>query len=407
VNALLTNFGTTGDVLPLLALAQDLRRAGHHVVMACPPSHRDFVLRHDCPFVAAGPDLQDEQTAINQRWIDDEATSSSSAAMHALLAPLQHALPETYDVLSAQARRADVIISGPAQPAARMVHETLAIPFASVQFSNFGGLGTPALQAATAALINPFREKLGLRALQNPVTRDANSPQLGLYAMSRHLLPRTSAWPAHQQVVGFFFFDHASWTPDPPLRDFIDAGEPPVILSFGSMPHADPRHLTDLIHDAVTRAGVRAVLQMGASGLGAGGHDGDGRRANNGADVLVVGFVPHGWLFPRGSCIVHHGGAGTAAAVFRSGRPSVYVPHGVIFDQTYWAQLSREHGCSGDAIPFQTLTAERLADGIRECLDRDALRHGAARLGEQVRAERGVRTARQAIEALVRNVGLN
>lgn len=407
MKAVLTNFGTTGDVLPLLALARELRRAGHTVVMACPPSHEETVASHGFRFVSAGPDMQDIQTTINQRWIAEDSASTSPADMQALLAPLGRALPQTYETLRELARGADVIVSGPAQPAARMVHETTAIPFASVQFSNFGGIGTPALQAATAALVNPFRERLGLRPLANPVTRDANSPQLALYAMSRHLLPKTAGWPPHYRVVGFFLSEPGDWTPEAPLREFLEGGEPPVVLSFGSMPHADPRRMTELIGEAVSRAGVRAVLQQGHSGLGAPDAGASTRRPDRGTGpVFVAGFVPHGWLFPRGACVVHHGGAGTAAAAFSAGKPTVYVPHGVIFDQTYWAQLSRDHGCSGAPIPFHELSATRLASAICECLGRTAWQGAASRLGEQVRAEHGVRTARRAIEELVRHVGL-
>ena len=32
------------------------------------------------------------------------------------------------------------------------------------------------------------------------------------------------------------------------------------------------------------------------------------------ADVLLLGNVPHDWLFPRCSAVIHHGGAGTTAA---------------------------------------------------------------------------------------------
>lgn len=395
MKAVLTNFGTTGDVVPLLALAGELRRGGHETVLACPPSHRELVTRYGFDFAAAGPDLQDVQTAVNRRWIEDGVASTTYEEMAGLLAPLGRAIPETYDALYALARRADVLISGPAQPAARMVHETTGIPFASVQFSNFGGTGTPALQAATAALINPFRKRLGLRALANPVTRDANSSQLALYAMSRHLLPRPAAWPPHYQIAGFFFFEGSDWIPDAALRSLFDASEPPVIVSFGSMPHADPNRLADLIGEAASLAGVRVLLQQQSAGACAS------------AAVDTVGFVPHDWLFPRGCCLVHHGGAGTAAAGFRAGKPTVYVPHGVIFDQTYWAQLSRDWGCSGDAIPFQTLTAPRLAASIRACLDDTGRQQRAARLGELVRQEHGVRTARRAIEELVRQVGLH
>ncbi len=396
MNVLLTNFGTAGDIVPLLALARELRAAGHDTVMACATSHAPFVASQGIAYAEVGPDLRDEQTAINQRWIEDESASASTADMHTLLAPLARAIPETYETLRALARRADVLISGPAQPAARMVHETTAVPFVSVQFSNFGGIGTPALQAATAALINPFRARLRLQPLANPVTLDANSPQLALYAMSRHLLPRPPAWPAHLHIVGFFFLDQPDWLPDPALRAFLDAGDPPAIFSFGSMPHTEPSRILALIDEAAARAGVRAVIQQAAS-------DPDARVGPN---LHIIGFAPHAWLFSRAGCVVHHGGAGTAAAAFRAGKPTVFVPHGAIFDQTYWAQLSRDHGCSGEPMPFQALTAPRLAASLRECLDRDDRRHNAARIGLQVQMEHGVQTARRAIEDLVRRVGL-
>jgi hypothetical protein len=42
--------------------------------------------------------------------------------------------------------------------------------------------------------------------------------------------------------------------------------------------------------------------------------------------LLVVPSVPHDWLFPRVSCIVHHCGVGTLAAALRSGVPQVPCP---------------------------------------------------------------------------------
>jgi sterol 3beta-glucosyltransferase len=397
MRAVFTNFGTMGDILPLIALAYVFRRRGHEVVMAFAPSHRHIVAAHGFQFAPVGPDLGDVQHAINLRWITDESTYASTDAMTCLLAPLASALPETYDDLRRATRQADVLVSGPAQPAARMVHETTAIPFASVQFSNFGGSGTPGLQAATAAAINPFRKALGLTPLANPTTVDANSPQLALYAMSRHLMPRPARWPAHYRIVGFFFLAAQEWVPDDALMRFMDADVPPVIVSFGSMPQVEPRRVDDVIREAASIAGVRIVLQR---------NDGVGGTAGQSERVHVTGFVPHSWLFARGSCVVHHGGAGTAAAVFRSGRPSVYVPHGRIFDQHYWAQLSRDVRCSGDPIPIEELTAPRLAHAIRDALDVPERRAAARGLGELVAGEDGTAGARAAIEGLVTRVGL-
>ena len=45
-------------------------------------------------------------------------------------------------------------------------------------------------------------------------------------------------------------------------------------------------------------------------------------------NVLVTGGVSHEWLFPKVAAIVHHGGAGTSAASFRAGVPSLVTPFG-------------------------------------------------------------------------------
>ena len=53
----------------------------------------------------------------------------------------------------------------------------------------------------------------------------------------------------------------------------------------------------------------------------------NGRRGRAGA-------VPHRWLFPRASAVIHHGGAGTTAAVMRAGVPSAVV--WFLGDQPTW-----------------------------------------------------------------------
>ena len=42
-------------------------------------------------------------------------------------------------------------------------------------------------------------------------------------------------------------------------------------------------------------------------------------------DILLVGDVPHDWLFPQMAAVVHHAGAGTTGAGLRAGVPAVAV----------------------------------------------------------------------------------
>jgi sterol 3beta-glucosyltransferase len=134
--------------------------------------------------------------------------------------------------------------------------------------------------------------------------------------------------------------------------------------------------LSDVVAAAVRRAGVRAVVQSGWAELGAAGDD-----------VLLVGDLPHDWLFPRTAAVVHHAGAGTTAAGLRAGVPAVPVPF--LVDQPFWAERLHRLGVAPQPLPLQELTADTLADALRSCLDETTYRDRATELGHRIRAEDG------------------
>jgi UDP:flavonoid glycosyltransferase YjiC (YdhE family) len=391
MRAVLTNFGSTGSVYPFISMAIELRNHGHQPVVALSPFFSSWVERFGLDFVPVGPDLRKVQYDINEAMLD---LPDSEDEIREMFAPLMFALPQMFEELRDACRNADVLVSGPWQPASPMIHELTGIPFVTIQNSHFGGGGTPAFQRASASLINPFRARHGLAPVRNPLTNDANSPQLVVYNMSRHVRPPLPDWPPHYHMPGYLFLNEEGWRPDPSLEDFIGAGEPPVVITFGSMTHDDPAALTGLLVEAVRQARCRAIIQQGWSGL----------ARHTDPSIFITDFIPHDWLFMRSSCVVHHGGAGTAASVFRAGVPGVFVPH--TFDHPLWAQFAYDLGCAGPPIPFLELGPERLGLAIRAALDSPGLRRSAAELGRRIRAEMGLSKARQLIEELVRRVSM-
>jgi sterol 3beta-glucosyltransferase len=392
VRAVLTNFGTTGDIQPFLALATELRRAGHKPILALSPTFSSRAAELDFEFVPIGPDLQKVQTEIIATMLE-LVVANSVEKLRALFEPLAQALPRTFEDLKAACHGADVLISGPLQPASRMVHEVTGIPFVSVQIAHFGGRGRPALQQATASFINPFRTCLGLQPLQNPLSLDANSKQLSLYAISRHVFKTPKDWPASDYLTGYFFFDDNKWRPPQELLKFIEASEPPILITLGSTTYENTGKLSNVILEAIQWSNQRAIIQHGWSGLATG--------TNHNPNIYTLGPAPHHWLFPQVSCIVHHGGAGTAAAAFRAGIPSIFILHGAPIHST----MAQELGCAGPPISYWDLTAERLAAAIDQTLNTPAYYEAAAMLGERIRLEAGVKKARQLIERLVDNHG--
>jgi hypothetical protein len=90
--------------------------------------------------------------------------------------------------------------------------------------------------------------------------------------------------------------------------------------------------------------------------------------------------------------------------VFRSGVPSVFVPHTA--DQFVWAVLAESAGLSGPALAFQQLTAGSLADSIKRTLENSSYRQKAAEMRMKIHAENGVRKARLLIDDLLHKLGL-
>jgi sterol 3beta-glucosyltransferase len=394
---LITNFGTRGDFEPFFALAGELAAHQHEPIFAIPESAVSMLKQSGFSYAVIAADDPELRDKINLSWSTNADAYEARGRMAEEFSILQSYLPAALKELMDLSSTVSLLVSGPAQPLARIVHETTGIPFVSVQISHFGGNGGPAIREAGDKLVNPFRRKIGLPPVKDPFTTGANSPQLALYAMSRYLRPRPATWPSHYQMTGFFFADSV-YHPPPELTDFLKAGAPPVVVTLGSMPHQSPELLLSIILEALRLSGSRALIQ---------GFDLPSGELPDDATVYGVGYVPHSWLFRFASCVVTHGGAGTAAAVFRSGVPGVFIPHSEVYDQRYWSQLAYEYGCTVPAIPIQKLDPTTLAQAIMQCSEDRMLRKKAADLGIKIRSERGVDTARQMIESMIASFGLS
>jgi UDP:flavonoid glycosyltransferase YjiC (YdhE family) len=199
---------------------------------------------------------------------------------------------------------------------------------------------------------------------------------------SPSVVPRPADWNEHIHVTGYWFQEDQQWEPPKDLLEFLDAGDPPVFIGFGSMPVKDPRRTTEIVLKALKRSGQRGILHSGWGGLG------DLSLPDN---VFRIDYAPYDWLFPRMAMIFHHGGSGTTAFGLRSGRPSCVVPF--VFDQFYWSGRIAELGVGPKPIPFKKLTVERLQEAIQIGVYDIGMRQSAAELGRKIRAEKGIENA--------------
>lgn len=248
------------------------------------------------------------------------------------------------------------------------------ISYALVDMLTWQGLGD---------IINRFRQKslnlepISLMWAPGMIAR-LRIPQT--YCWSPALIPKPKDWGNHISISGFYFLSLASnYTPDPDLKAFLDAGEPPVYIGFGSIVLEDPDGMTKLIFDAVRKTGQRALVSKGWGGFGA-------DQIGIPDSVFMLGNVPHDWLFKHVSCVVHHGGAGTTAAGIACGKPTVVVPF--FGDQQFWGVMVSKAGAGPDPIPHKELTADSLAEAIMTALKPESLER-ANELSESISHEKG------------------
>ncbi|PNS21582.1 Sterol 3-beta-glucosyltransferase [Sphaceloma murrayae] len=206
------------------------------------------------------------------------------------------------------------------------------------------------------------------------------------YCWSPALIPKPKDWKRHISISGFYFLSLASnFTPQPELDAFLKAGPPPVYIGFGSIVVDDPTAMTKMIFDAVKMTGQRALVSKGWGGIGA-----DELGIPEG--VMMLGNVPHDWLFQRVSAVVHHGGAGTTAAGIAAGKPTVIVPF--FGDQPFWGAMIAKAGAGPEPIAYKDLDADKLATSIKTAL-LPATLDRARELAAQISSENGCHTGAQ------------
>ncbi|QHC23676.1 glycosyltransferase [Streptomyces sp. GS7] len=241
--------------------------------------------------------------------------------------------------------------------------------------------------------VRELRRRLGLPPLSGQAMRRRLEREQWpvLHGFSAAVVGRPVDWRPGLEVVG-------NWWPAGPealpreVEEFLAAGTAPVFIGFGSMGSGQGERLSRIAVEALRSAGLRGVLQSGWAGLAA---DSD--------DVLTVGSIGHAALFPRMAAVVHHAGAGTAAAGLRAGVPSVPVP--VTADQPFWAGRLAAIGVAVEPIPFGELTAERLAGAIRQAVAQPSYRKRAAASARRMAKEDGAGSVVKLVADLARRAG--
>jgi sterol 3beta-glucosyltransferase len=413
----LITYGSRGDVEPFVALGRGFLRVGDEVRVVAPEVFESLVTVHGIDFVG----LPGEPDRLVQNLVDMAGRNPLRmvSAMSRFVLPLAAGVFER--VQQACTGTEVIIHSFLLTQAGHEVARALGIPDVSAQFfpifsttAEFAAvvfpdlpLGRPYRRLSHEMTTQIFRQggrvlywwvrraNPHLPRLQAwPFSRENKRRPPVLYAFSPHVVPRPRDWPADAHITGYWFLDDTGdWQPPQGLLDFLDAGPRPIAIGLGSTVTQRPDEIAHTVLRALALSGQRGVLVGRAW-----------PQIAMSADVYALDFAPYGWLFPRMSAVVHHGGAGTTGVGLQAGVPNVVVPF--TSDQPFWGRRVYELGAGPRPIPTQKLSAEKLAEALGKSVTDDSMRSLARELGERLGAEDGVSRAvglvRRHVETMAR-----
>jgi vancomycin aglycone glucosyltransferase len=391
MRVLLSTYGSRGDVEPLVGLAVRLREAGAEVRVCAPPDE-DFAQR----LAGVGVTVVPVGRSARALTIASPPPSPKNLPQRAA-----EVIASQFEVVTSAAEGCDALVATgmiPAAAGALSVAEKLGIRSVSVTFQQLTlpsphhaplaypgrpfppgvtdnrvlwDLDAQSINALFGEALNTNRASIGL-----PPVDDVRGYVLGErpWLATDPVLDPWRGTPGLDVVqTGAWFLPDERPLPDD-LEAFLDAGEPPVHVGFGSMPVHTARDLPLVVVEAVRAQGRRVLLSRGWADLA---------LVDDADDCFAVGEANHQALFRRVAAVVHHGGAGTTTTAARAGAPQVVVPQAV--DQPYWAGRVAELGI-GVAHDGPTPTAESLSAALGAALT-PGTRARAAAVAEEVRTD--------------------
>jgi UDP:flavonoid glycosyltransferase YjiC (YdhE family) len=406
----LQTWGSDGDILPFLTLANGLVAAGHNVtVVYTSVDGKDYSSQGEMGgfrTIKANKNFSQGQNLY-------ALTNSSNPLLelNALLSNyFEPAVEEMYNSSEELCTTCDLVIGHTlchtlltAAEKFNCLHMSLALSPMSIRSDYTPPIG-PNLGKAVNWLLweigdlvmtkilfkkaNKLRKDLGLSPIRSLQSSLFMSKSLTLVAASKALCPRSLDWGEHIQVCGFLNPQTDTlWETPETLRQFLSKGEPPVYMTFGTCMQFDLEKNTRLFIDAAKRSRQRAIIQTGFN---------SGNKNSNTSDVFYVESLPHHQVFPFCSAVVHHGGAGTTQAALIAGKPSILVSHA--YDQMDWGNRLQKVEVAGKVLSRKKVDSIQLAKAINEVLNSTVMRQNAEKIGAKMRDENGVGTAIKLLE---------
>lgn len=408
MRVLLTSFGSTGDIYPVIRVGKALLDAGHSVKFATSHFFREEIQRAGITFIPLPPDWDQSGFAEAMREL-----SRCHHPIELLGRIYRESLPYIDEILATLERElqsADVLVASYLFSHLTALAHRYHVPCHVLTFAHnvvpsadYPPEGVPALPLPV--FVRRWWNRLAWRVADRIICYSINRiigkglQRNGLSPVKSFLLepadrvivtvspslfqPRT-LWDARFHFSGYLRWQSPE---DADLLKEVDAfceGERVPVLTFGSVTFDEARQV---MHRFLSHwpKGKKMIVQAGWAGLTI-------ERPRN--CMLRVGRCSHDALFQRASMVIHHGGAGTTASVLHSGVPQIIIPH--IGDQFYFGSEVERLGV-GYRLKRKKWP-EQLPALVARIESRPAMQERAKAIADQLAGEDGPGAAVSIIE---------
>ena len=401
--------GSTGDVRPYMLLGRELKHRGHQVTVASFSPFEKMITDAGLNFYCLSGDALElmgnlmKPGVVGVKYLQEVERSlrdvapvlladltrsceDADAMVCTYFGSLYYSIAEKYDIPCIQTHYF------PMDPNDCMpMSSAPGLKWGRQWYKTTYKLGYLLIGILERRYLSQWRKENGMeqRAIQTKPDYNVLGHRVPvIYAASPLVMSRPESWDEHIHMSGFWYDEQpGEWTPPQDLVDFMAAGDKPIYIGFGSMVSGNMNKTFTTVLRAIRASGVRAVIGMGWGG---------NVHAHSNSRVYISEYIPHDWLFPRVSAVVHHGGAGTTAAGLRNGLPTLVVPFGG--DQPFWGNRVHALGCGPKPIHRDSMTVQRLAKGLVDLTSHAGYRSAAEELAVKLRSEGGVSHAADIVE---------